>query len=756
MPITGKETQEKVEDAPKQIESNTSNESLTNTNLLPNNFLDKWDDQHEFSLLSYILDDNYNEEKIPKELSVDSSLVVQPSVDEQDYKQYNFVSKDLCFGENQTHTTAQATSNLTTLQKIENILNPNLTHMPDKSESVLVQKLTSDKIDYKNLRASEYNTSEYYEIDKETDENKHIQNTKTFTDFDELLASSELKKYLPKKAYNNSIDPEYGYAEYLIKRKHINYYNLLNDKQKSLISQLGPEYFPKTLDPDFREFMFQQFAQISHKMMLGNVLDVKYIPVFIPLQCYISSENCKNSAFMNKQSLYTSQLKINYITTTNLYLNTQHNNPDRDNTEFMFTCSKPLEDMKEPEILVCIPDTFLNSKMEISRLFRRSNVRCFFYHAVYKFDQLKYCCYKIVINKKINNHFYRQNLSGPEMSQAEMKKLDVIEQFQDLKRRIKDCICQIQRTHFRRAALLSQNLEKIENDHILSKKPKLSTDSNDYASFNTSKILSSKMKAKKTAQQHNLFLNNEHAEIVFKDINEQINTKYDKEKGITYNSHDLLKHFDKSAFAEILDNDLFQEINNTFERDFNEDKSLIEPSWAMLLLPISYCNKTGDKDNNCSKIQKLVEQKVSRHYYVKLYKNRDVLDPIDGKVLVALTQKLPVADAMTDNQVIVLLPPQFDEKYKPLYDPNQFIIHPLYYSNVNKIKDVNYHLYEFYLDNNLNISTKSADFTRKGYIDTRSNIESMTLKEYLLESCYKFDIRAKKQALKLQQKIYLP
>ena len=574
-----------------------------------------------------------------------------------------------------------------------------------------------------------------------------------FDNFNELLASSELKNYLPKKVYNKEISIAVDYCKYLqdvYKEGEINYYNNLNNEQKHILSHLDHNYFPRTLNPKFREFVnTQTFKHIDDILYRCNIRIVPYIPVFIPLQCYISSENYNNQEFISQQITYTDNLKINYIITSGLYFTVKNNTSDSNNNiEFVFACLNKLGEKHKPEIFVCIPDTFINDNMEICSSLQERNIRCLFYHEICDFIQFPYGLYKVTIDRVLNSYGlkYSNNIKTF-ITKEKIQKLNVIQQFKELDNAVKRSISALNNSFRKRAKLVSKNMAKIVEDHILEKRQKLIDEQSTY--FNS---LSKK-------NNNRIFTNNQYAEMAFTDIAKKMSEKYDQEKlhGCCYSVDEMLKYFDRSAFSKVLDRDLFDRIVedlNTNIKPLSPENELTEPGWGVVLIPLKYCNRRSDVKKRYSKLSSLLNAKVSRHYYVKLYKTKEKHNLDKNRVLVALTAPLPVSEAMEDEQIIALLPHQFDSDCRPLYDPNQFLVRAFFYSEFEK-KDVDYCLYEFNTHENHNIKYRDGDSSRQAYIEIRPNINKLSLKNYLLQSGLHFDNRARNKAVKRQNTILI-
>ena len=510
-------------------------------------------------------------------------------------------------------------------------------------------------------------------------------------------------------------------------------------------------------------FVNDQFSQKAHNFLSSTrITKCKYIPVFIPLQCYMSYANCCNTSFINDQLDYTKKLKINYITVNYLCASTIYENKNKDNTEFLFTSIDKIEEKKEPEIFVCIPDKFINQNMEMQTILSENHVHCFFYHEMYDFTKFPYGSYKIVVNKEINyNAMVHGHGKKTNIDRNKIPELDVVQQFQELDVRIRDCIEQMQHLHRKRARAQLKDMQTIKEYELLSKRPKLQEDDDTIQQKPSSRINPRSIRLKKSEKlfllkNKNIFLHNPKAEQVFTEIKKKMGEKYDKEKLTCYKVNELIERFDKSAFAASLDNYLcdyiYDNIKLTMQR-LDPINELIEPVWVVVLLPLRYCRKYEDIYNNSLKLRNLWKSKISRHYYVKMYKTSEKLPKARNRIVVALTQKLPVANAMTDSQVIVLLPPQFDENYKPRYDPNQFNLRAFYYADVKQIASVDYPLYEFDTNYLVNLPNKSQDFSRNDYMKSKPKIDDMTLQEYIYRSYEMFDHRDMQKAVKLQEKM---
>ena len=564
--------------------------------------------------------------------------------------------------------------------------------------------------------------------------------TKTFD-----LVKEQNEKFTNKlKLLNINIDP----------KKYV-----LDKRQKTLVEKMGKSFLPTGLRKDLIEFLSLQICKHTHAILEKKSHSFDYGIVFAP-KCY-RIQNSDNFIIRIAKYNIFNNLKIN----TNIAHYRVTDMSEKNSTEvmqYLIGCLDKIDnitDKKEPEIFLFIPDFIFNSDSSLKSSLKTLSLRIAFYseieylpdffNGIYKFTvrntQDQKCLYIEDKTKDINALLVDHNL--------------VLEALEDLKDRARKKLVKIQNVS------LYQNIRSYTDDlNVCDEKTKY------YINKRINKIYKRKAEnidchtpLKKS--KNNLFVN----ETKFQEINELIAQKYLEEKAQNiYNVKHLIdsKVFHNSTFQYFK---TIEEEKTYFINVLYDIKRLcLDPKWILeekdnygiILLPMKFHidNQKNDEKQIQDKISSLSNAKIQKAHFMYLAKTQEKFsfdNPDENKFVISLLDPINVADAETDDQIIVILPKCF-EKDKPLFDPNQFALRTYFYNIVrNYYSSLGYPLYEFYIHTNFNLKNQEVDNTRQDYLKKVKDIKDVTLEEYMIDSYQLIDERVLTRAKQLQAKARL-
>ena len=582
-----------------------------------------------------------------------------------------------------------------------------------------------------------------------------------------------LESYLPKKTSLSDEDRDTVTIEnnqHIIKQslKKNNYYENLKDYQRELIRIIGRQYFPKTLNPEMCDLIDKQFSKYSCKILGYVDNDIDYIPVYIPE--YFCIQKLEEDNLINDISdrITTFKgLKVKYLTTRQLRKDQRKlnnlNYEIKDISQFIIASVEKIEIGEKPEIIVCIPDKFIDCNMKMADIFAKKCVRFIYYKQILDYYQFLFGMYKIICSTRINRMYggvgMCDSTKTPELKvkyKVPLSELNVIEELHDIKGRVFKTLKRIESMH-KKKRYTSQ-------DKLLSLKKRI----NQASSELELETLSKKRKIDRLELETNLLLSNLKSSslakklkysvpVEFKEIRERINKKYLKELSEgTFSDRKIFESefLDETAYSEISNPELTriirEKINDINKIGLNKNNDLVERKFAAILLPLKFYeyNNTADYNKRIS----LSEAEVKIMHYLYFYSTKGSVPKENSQIVVSFTKDLPVENALTDNKIIVLLPQQFDENSKPLFDPNEFCLKVYFYNKVkNHYNDCNYPMYSFVTDLKYNLAYRYPD-KRAEYTNIVKNIDidEITLMDYFAKSYEIFIERIKERSALIQ------
>ena len=544
---------------------------------------------------------------------------------------------------------------------------------------------------------------------------------------------------------------------------NINHIDMLTVEQKNLLKKMDTSFFPKTLKPDICKLIDTQMLMYSSKLEFGydQIQTIKlpqrwidtsmsYFPVFVPRYINKNINSNNSSLFTIAKLIKMGQLKVRYITFRDI-----RTRNCMDYIEYLITCTDKIGNINEPTIFVCIPDTLLNSKMEIDAIFEKHHIKFFEYESFYDYVDFLFGCYKFIVidncyfGSKLNA-FGRHNIPGKLVNHKKycktaLKKLDVYEKFKYMQSSIQKNFLARPKSIFE--SLINNQIQLLCNNddekiRLFKKKIKKANSQEKLKSSQNSKKLSTQLNDK------------------FNIIKDKINEQFSKEKDKTYSAEKLIEaseFFNKHCFPDYF----YENIVNRIEINIKNDLKKFAPEYsfrdnqhtAFVLLPSRYYIDPSFSDARKFSTQYLLQNaEIKKYCFVKFYKSMKHRNDIEGKIFIALTEDIDINDGQTEDKVILFVPRGFDENNKPLYDPNQLSINGWFYRTCEK-KDTGYPLYEFSLVHELDKIVKDADRdrTKLEYIHIAPDVKDLGIEKYLIEAYTLFYSRMKSRVSRVQK-----
>ena len=602
-------------------------------------------------------------------------------------------------------------------------------------------------------------------VSKYQDLSKYLLKKVSISSFNTSAIIKDVQKYIRDENQNFITNQLY---------ENIDYKDTLSDRQNRLLEKLGPEYFPKTLNPEMCDLICLQTKECTEKIF-GKVSGIDYIPIFIPEQYNLHFQVLKHKNKDNILSAETKKnllklmedlqdVKVNYIVVHNIVKDTKAKNyyNKSNQLQYLVTCVNKIKATKEPEIYVFIPDYLLNSEMKIVDTLENKNFRLLFYNCIQEYHEFLFGYYGIFIDLLTNDTRNTKDSSrNYKFDESTIGKFDIIYELEALKQRVE-----------KKILLISQlSKSRINNNYIYSetelKKP------TKYTQISKKRLLEDayKLKTKYQKKDNSAHKNTSLINYLFKVIKKELGNKYSQE---IHNQHSYISKLINSGIFHQSSNIYYTEgenyeINKNIIRNIQSciDKDIIRlnldkkkhlrlSNYAILLLPLKcYISREDDEENVKFKEQKIQIMPIEQcsYEYLGVMENSsgifESFEPDDSKIVAAFTSEISANNTLTDDKIIVLLPKAFDLKGKPLYDPNEFLFKAFFYNFVEK-QDTNYPLYVFGIHPIFNYIQIFKTKYRPQYSRKMPDIYNSELADYLIDAYKIFHTTVRDHVINLQ------
>ena len=610
-------------------------------------------------------------------------------------------------------------------------------------------------------------------------------------DIDQIIKIHQnLSRYLIKEIDIEKLNTNFliQYIKQLLVLENLDFKNRKNtnvnidafsDTQKKLLKALGPEYFPKTLNPEMYAFIDQQiklyYAQIFDIKNINNNLN--FIPVFIPeyySECFQSLIMKKNNTIDTKNQdniLYIlgqlPNIKIRYIVSQSIIQDTKTHTSDLcDQIRYIVTCINRIKKSDEPEVYVFIPDDFLDQEMKINRSLKEKPIKFLFYNSINECNEFLFGCYNIFVNdytssSEINS--YITSNKTQEFIVTTRDKSSVIEELEDLKTKIYQKI--------REKTVLSNSQTNIKQNRYASQTQRKQVRKRKLTQLQKLQLqIEKEIQIKKYKTEYEKSFSE--LGFLFEIIHKKISDKYHKEtQDKKYNIDKLIDSniFHKSSNIYYtkgkeyqINQALIRNIQNSIDRDIkklslNINKNITSVNDAIFLIPNTFFVEKKDSVKNINiKRQISKDMPIEQCHYEYLGITRaleeDISHDPNDKIITAFTSEISVNNELKNNKILILLPKAFSYHGKPLYDPNKFLPKVFFYNSVEK-QYVNYPLYVFHTNHYCGLQFQNKIKHMLEYTRNTPDIDDSELSDYLINAYKIFHQNARQYILEIQKPI---